>query len=462
VIKAFGRVLRIAALRMAPHLHCLPERLRRWLFDRFFGTFSLPRADPAVPRVLGSLRRSDPRAGVNIVGYLRGTLGIGESARLCAGAAKAAAIPYALTDISSCCLGNTVQSEWDQQIDGRNRFLVNVVHVTGEQVPVVASVLGADFFKNRYNVGYWAWELPQLPQTWQPSFALFHEIWTPSTFVQKAVAASSPIPVRCVPHPVPAPPSAGGRSRIQFGLPEHMFLFLTMFDVHSSMVRKNPEGAINAFLAAFEDRRDVGLVIKVQNGASDPARFRALRDRLGMCPHCYLVDRVLTRPEVMELERSCDAYVSLHRSEGFGLCLAECMALGKPVVATGWSGNMDFMDTTNSCPVNYRLKVIEESAGQYAAGQMWAEPDIEHAAALMRRLTDDSDYGAALGRRAVSSIQERFSLAAVGARYREILFAQSGDTQHANPANGESSKDESTPQAPGSGFRVGCVMGGEH
>jgi glycosyltransferase involved in cell wall biosynthesis len=138
-------------------------------------------------------------------------------------------------------------------------------------------------------------------------------------------------------------------------------------------------------------------------------------------PNVYLTDRMLSRGRVGGLLASCDAVLCLHRSEGFGLILAEAMYLGRPVVATGWSGNMDFMNDRNSCPVGYELVPLDQNHPHYAEAQEWAEPDIDHAARLMRRLVDDSDWRTQIGQRARDTIRSRFSPAAAGMRYRQRL-----------------------------------------
>ena len=95
------------------------------------------------------------------------------------------------------------------------------------------------------------------------------------------------------------------------------------------------------------------------------------------------------------LTAACDAYVSLHRSEGLGLPLIEAMYLGKPVIATGYGGVTDFLDDETGFVVHHRLATLQRSHGPYPAGAVWAEPDIAHAAALMRALADAPEIAAA-------------------------------------------------------------------
>jgi len=435
MIKILVRAVKFLALKSAPLVACLPAGFRRFLFSLVFQVDRLPKAGPLSAALLESLRSHGDIPGINIVGYVRAALGIGESARLCAATAQAGGIPFSISDISMCCRNAPICEEWDKHIRLDNPYPFNIIHATADQVPITATVLGHRFFKDRYNIGYWHWELPEFPSKWASSFDPFHEIWTGSRFAQKAVAAKSPVPVHCIPLPI-ALPALPKLTRDTFQLPDDQFLFLVMFDVSSTMERKNPEAALAAFLTAFAGRKEVGLVIKMQNGDAEPERFKMLRDLVAQHANCHLINQALTRPEVFALENICDAFVSLHRSEGFGLCLAECMALGKPVVGTGWSGNMDFMNGDNSCPVDFELVRINETVGPYEIGQTWANPDANHAADLMVKLVEDVDYRQAIGRCAAQTIRRDLSFEAVGRLYRERLTALSEDRRGPGASKG--------------------------
>ena len=194
-----------------------------------------------------------------------------------------------------------------------------------------------------------------------------------------------------------------------------------MFDLDSVMQRKNPFAAVEAFRRAFPRQSSQALLIKAASAGSHREEYAELEDRLRGIPNVYLTDRLLSRARVNGLLAACDSVVSLHRSEGFGLILAEAMYLGKPVVATGWSGNMDFMNSGNSCPVGYELVTLDRTYWYYHAGQHWAEPDIDHAAHLMLRVVEDSTYRKQLGERARDTIRSQFSPEAAGLRYRRRL-----------------------------------------
>jgi glycosyltransferase involved in cell wall biosynthesis len=192
-----------------------------------------------------------------------------------------------------------------------------------------------------------------------------------------------------------------------------------MFDFDSVMERKNPMAAIEAFRRAFSNESSAALLIKTTGAEGHPEEYAALLQ--AAAPNVHIVDRMLSRARTNGLIASCDAVVSLHRSEGFGLILAEAMLMGKVVVATGWSGNIDFMNSGNSCPVGFELIALAETHGPYQAGQQWAESDVDHAAHLMRRVFDDAAFRAQLGERARHTIATQFSPQAAGLRYRRRL-----------------------------------------
>ena len=212
-----------------------------------------------------------------------------------------------------------------------------------------------------------------------------------------------------------------GARRSDFALPEDAFLFLVMYDMRSYQARKNPDAAIAAFERAFADGKQAALVVKINNGQAFPGDLARLQERMKGNPGIRLIDQRLTRQQVYDLESVCDAFLSLHRSEGFGLGLAESMFLGKPAVGTNWSGNTDFMDARNSCPVDCTLVTLAEDCGPYKAGERWAEPDIDHAAWYMRKLVDDPAWRRRIAEAGRKTITEEFSAQAVGQSYCKRL-----------------------------------------
>ena len=387
--------------RARPLVRLVPRPLRAAMRE-----FLLQRRDPA-PKVFQAEAALSP--GLNVVGYLARDTGVGESARLCHAACEAAGLPTHLIDI-----------DWTDAVPQQAVYRASVHHVNADQVPAVHERFSNVFAASAYNIGCWHWELPELPDAWIPSAEPLDEIWASSSFIQSAISRKVTIPVVHMPHGIEMR-SIETCTPEELGVPAGRFTFLCMFDLDSVMQRKNPLGAVEAFLRAFPHESPVSLLIKAGRRANHPEAYAGLEEQLRGIPNVHLTDRMLSRARVNGLLTACDGFVSLHRSEGFGLILAESMYAGKPVVATGWSGNMDFMDSANSCPVGFELVTLDRTYGYYQAGQQWAEPDIDHAAHLMRRLVEDSGFRTQVGARARNTIRSRFSPAAAGLRIRKRL-----------------------------------------
>src|SRR5262249_29602805 len=295
-------------------------------------------------------------------------------------------------------------------------FAINLFHINADQTLVAHSALGRNVFSGFYNIGYWAWELPEFPDEWVGAFEPLDEVWVPSTFCQQAIARKSPLPIVTIPHSVPL----GSRDRLarrDFRLPEDDFVFLVMADVLSIPERKNPLGAIEAFRRAFAKDRSSGvrLIVKLSNLEQRPD----LRESLDRVTHddarISRFESYLERAALKRLLGSVDCFVSIHRSEGFGLGLAEAMACGVPTIATGWSGNMDFTTPWNSLLVDYALRPLEVDLGPYKKGQIWAEPDLDDAAVKMRAVATDRELWEKVSSRGREFVEHKLLPHRVGA-----------------------------------------------
>jgi glycosyltransferase involved in cell wall biosynthesis len=253
--------------------------------------------------------------------------------------------------------------------------------------------------RNRRIVGFWVWELPVPSSDWRAGTRFVHDAWMPTAFAADALAPLLPRRPLVVPFPMAiAPPEPAPLHRADFGLPQAPVVVLVSFNLASSFERKNPLGAIAAFRAAFGDRTDRLLLLKIGNPQHYPADFARLSDAVAGAPNIRLETRTLPAPDALALTVAADIVLSLHRSEGFGLVPAEAMLLGRPVVATGWSGNMQFMDADSAALVRYRLVAPADPRKVYAVpGALWAEPDLGHAVELLRHLADDAPARLALG-----------------------------------------------------------------
>jgi glycosyltransferase involved in cell wall biosynthesis len=391
------------------------QKIHGWLFKQAY-----VKAEPA-PGRKDPGRARFPK-GLNVVGYLHAELGVGEAARSTIRAATAAGVPFSLIDYRK---GS--QSRMGEQVDDGlprgQKYAVNLLHVNADQVPFVAAELQRSFFDGRYNIGYWNWELPDLPDEQLKAFDFLDEVWAPSSFCHEAFAKKARKPVVRIPYCIDLKvPSGIGRTEL--GLPREGFLFLFMFDALSVPERKNPSALIEAFLRAKSSLpKDARLVLKVINADKVQDDGQGILQMARRDPSITLVSRYLDRPEINALVASVDCYVSLHRSEGFGLTLAESMYLGKPVIATGWSSNTDFMTPWNSLPVKYELVTLAADYGPYKRGNTWADPDVDHAAECMVRVATDRELYRHLAEVGRADIRRDFSPAAVGEAIRRRLSA---------------------------------------
>ncbi|MBX9902375.1 MAG: glycosyltransferase family 4 protein [Burkholderiaceae bacterium] len=358
--------------------------------------------------------------GVNAIGYARSEHGLGQSIRQFAHALDANEISHAIIDFNVNNSSRVKDDSLEQRIVTESLHEVNVFHINADQMPAAEMHFPSHIFA-RYNVGYWHWELPKMNEAHLSGFNRLNEIWVPTSFVQDAIAKSSPIPVIKIPHAIKIEISHDLK-RANFGLPEARFVFLMMYDFSSYQERKNPQAALTAFdLARKKYGVDATLVIKTQNAQFHEKDVAALRASIEGRSDIIWLNKTLSRQEVYDLVACCDSLISLHRSEGFGLGPAEAMFLGKPVIATNWSGNTEFMRPNNSCPVDYRLTEIVSNVGVYQAGQIWAEPDVEHAAWWIGQIVNDAELRKKLSTNAARTMREEFSPQAIGIKISERL-----------------------------------------
>lgn len=351
----------------------------------------------------------DGAVGVNIFACVRGQFGLAEGARLYARALMAEGYPVAIHNIDIDIPHGMGDVSFDSHIGEDLPNGVNLIFVNPDHLDEAINSIGLRRMNNRYTIACWFWELEVFPKEWMPALQLVDEVMVSTGFIQNAVGLVTKKPVWRAPLPV-SEVHDSGLIRADFGLHDDSFVFLNTFDFNSFLARKNPQAVIEAFRLAFADgRADVRLLIKSSNGHRHQDKLRELLGAAAGDPRIMVRDEVIDRGDVQALQRCVDAYVSLHRAEGFGLGLAECMRLGKPVIATAWSGNMDFMTADNSCLVEYRLVPVGEGEYVHHAGQRWAEPSVEHAASQMRRLLDDREFAARIGAQAARDIRNLLS-----------------------------------------------------
>ncbi len=362
-------------------------------------------ADPHV-------HEGEPRWGVNVVGFFTAELGVGEAARLLIAGLDARQIP-ALPIQGHLMPPSRRGIDFSYMTPDDAAYPINILCINGDGIPVFAREAGRAFFERRYSIALWWWEAGEPPASWTPAYELIDEVWVASRHIYEAIAPSSPVPVVQVRLPLVAPEVAD-RSRAQLGLPQDGFLFLCVHDYHSVAARKNPVAVIDAFRRAFPPGSGAKLVVKSINASTHPGEHARAVLAAGDHADIVLLDHYVPVAEKNAIIAACDCYISLHRSEGFGIPLAEAMMLGKPVIATRYGGSLEFMNDENSYLVDYTPVAVGDGAYPYAPDAVWAEPDVEHAAALMRHVFTDQQHARERGQLARRQVLERHAPAVAG------------------------------------------------
>lgn len=360
---------------------------------------------------------------ISLVGHPYAPIGMGEHVRCTYRALRSVAMRPSLNDIYKLVPPNTDELQEFAGVCTDQPSDINIFHINGNEVEQSLAHLGASNNWCGYNIIYPAWELARYPKEWAVQLNRFDEIWAPSKFIQESLSAACDKPVIHMPLACEVVLSSL-LSRRYFEIPESDYVFLFFFDVRSYANRKNPNGVIEAFsrLLLAKPYAKARLILKVNGAEIAPEVMQHMINNLkGIAKHVTIIHQLMSDNEVKNLLRCCDCFVSLHRSEGYGRGIAEAMALGKPVIATGFSGNMDFMNPNVSFPVNYSL--ISLTAGEYphSDNQIWADPDIESATNYMVKLLENRHLGQDIGKKAYLHMKRNFSYGAIGLRYGERL-----------------------------------------
>ncbi|MHB9002817.1 MAG: glycosyltransferase family 4 protein [Coriobacteriia bacterium] len=395
----------------------------------------------------------DERSGINLIGHMSTNLGLGVAARNTARLLEDCGHPFAAIDIPTASMPHRADLTWESRFhDPRTPlpFAVNLFHMNPPEIAAEIRLKPAWLeSQTTWNALVPFWELPQLPDNWLPVIGRMDTVLAPTQFVADVVRRSAPdVDVVHFPQTVYLPDGITP-DRAAWGLADDATVYVFSFDLNSDPARKNPWGAIEAYRVARSEMGDATtkLVIRANNAttAMGKRHLSELHAAASADPTIVIVDKALTYREVLSLYASADAFVSLHRAEGLGLGLLESMMLGTPAIATAYSGNMDFMNEENSLMVDYTLvPAIGADRGSYAAHkiggeQVWAEPNIEMAAAHMARLARDPALRrrlsevAAESARATQSSAERYAAinhllerAAASPRASRLAELQSG------------------------------------
>lgn len=392
------------------------DRLNQAKLERLLRTKNRFRANRA-------RRAANVPEGVNLIAYIRADMGLGVAARGMAAAFEAAGVPFNVVNMEHGNYSAHTDQSWAHKEVDHSRYDVTVVCVNPDNSFYLRTQISPELLGARYVIAHWYWELPEMPDEWLSEFEYTDEVWAASNFIKDAISSKAPVPVVRVPTVVTLNQTTK-LSRVDLGLPERPFLFLAMFDTKSVLERKNPLGVLRAFKKAFaDDDPRAGLILKFNNPDYEQPEMSALREEIHG-QNVFVIDRLLSRDELTSLIDACDCFVSLHRSEGFGLGPAEAMSLGKPAIITNWSGNTDYMTADNCIAIDYELTELGRDYGPYKAHQRWAEPDLEQAAHWMKRIVAEPELAKTIGLRGRETINTNFSPQAVGriiqARLKEI------------------------------------------
>jgi glycosyltransferase involved in cell wall biosynthesis len=411
-----------ADLRIAfPHIDSADaDRFLDWVRTQGVREQEIPTqlVPPPVPvRAVAVQHRATLSSGVNVYGYAFAESGTGQIVRSVVAALAAAAIPHAVVPFTRTL--SRQQQEFRDLGTATPSFDTNLICVNSDQVPLFFETMGAHLLPGARNIGLWAWEVEDFPAEMARSERYLDEVWGISDFTAAALSRALTKPVRAFPLPVVVP-EVRRRTRAELGMPEG-FLFLFCFDYDSVFQRKNPLAIVAAFRQAFADRDDVVLYIKTTNAARHLAEDEALRLAAAEQSNIVIRDAYVTSDEYFSMLDACDCYVSLHRSEGFGLTVAEAMALGKPVISTAYSSTLEFTNEANSFPVPAHLVEVGDDAVPYPPRSHWAEPDIAVAAQQMARVFSDRPAAATVAARAHADIVTLHSPSARGPLLRQLL-----------------------------------------
>ncbi|WP_322015051.1 glycosyltransferase [Paraburkholderia sp. J12] len=362
------------------------------------------------------------KKGVNFFGPYEAKDSIGRVASLNIDCLEASTLPFDVYLLSRPSPSQVVEyATIDDRLLASLKHKVNLFHFNARRVPLYFSRLGEDSFNGFYNIGYWVHEMQSIPAQWARQFEFFDEIWTPSSLCQAAIARSANIPVVKIPYPVETHDMTLRMEARRAGRHFDTFNFLTVFDVYSDAERKNPLFTIRAFLDQYANDESVRLTVKVKNLEYDSLLSQKLGEIVRQHSNIELIDRHFEAAEMASLYDDTDVYVSLHRAEGFGLTISDAMSRGIPVMVTGYSGNMEFCDASDTCLVAYDLCRVGHNRPRYRSDDLWAEPSMDDAIRAFGDMVENYGHWLKQAVHARERVARDFSVAAVGQMMHERI-----------------------------------------
>lgn len=360
--------------------------------------------------------------GLNIIGFFNGTFGLAETARLIVKSAQAADIPVSLIS-ADYLTGDKSGLEFPHEISNKFEHPINLFCLSQQTTMMFMADQPWDSFKHRYNIGLWFWETTHLPKTHKKTLDYLDEIWVTTNYMKEHLSHETDKPIHRIHHPLEITYRSKYIPKSQFGL-KNRFTFLFCFDFNSIVERKNPHALIKAFQKAFPDDENVQIVIKSHNGKNHSDKFEKLKALASSDNRIIWIDEKFPGDKRFELIDMCDCYISLHRSEGLGLTMAEALILGKPTIGTGYSGNLDFMKSSNSYLCSYELVKVGKGIPPFPEQGLWAEVDVDEAANLMKHVYDNPKEAKVKAIKGQEELIKKYSPIKVGkelkARLQEI------------------------------------------
>ena len=351
--------------------------------------------------------------GVNLFGYFTIDIGMTIGAKRYLNLLKLLGIPYVIINVPAGFHKQSINNflKFNKWFAKKPIYSINIIVVNADQIDVVNEIYNYRG-NTSYTIAEWAWEIENY-FPFDKSYDYVDEIWYPSDFVVNTISKFAKKPVKKIPlFQIPdwnkILPKDEVRS--QLGLSNNDYVFLFSFDFYSSFHRKNPDGVIKAFKNAFpKNIKNVKLILKTSHGEYFPKEFNYIKNISSDDERIIIIDNIFTRDEYISLLNACDAFISLHRSEGLGYNILEAMLLAKPVIATKYGGNLEFCIEQTSLLVDYVITEIKEDFGPYKKGCLWAEPDLDKASFFMQYLYENKDFGKELGLKAKQHLSEMYS-----------------------------------------------------
>lgn len=359
------------------------------------------------------------KLGVNLIGFSSAALGLGEDLRTLANCLIKENIPINIFELKYPNSSGNIDLDLQKYVTNQLHYPISIFNLPATEQYRLRYDYGDEIFKSTYNIGYWPWEFSSFPKEYQFCFDVVDEIWGISKFISESFKSATKKSVfwmpLCIQEKIPT------ETHFQFNHSK-VFKFFFNFDFNSSIIRKNPESIIKAFKIAFPQNANVSLILKCIRGQEDSEQWAKLINVIDKDERIKIINKDFMKGQYLELMNSCDAYISLHRSEGFGRGMAEAMLLRKPVICTNYSGNKDYCNPDTAFLVDYELRKIRVNEYPFAVeGIQWAEPNIIHAAKQLREVVENSSLVKIRITNGYNLIQKKHSIEACSKRYSKRI-----------------------------------------